>query len=354
MQYPLHSELHELVATGYCTRRRHARLPLWIYNYSQKAQFDFKAHNWPQVLREARGLILDETGQVIARGFAKFFNLSQLPEIPAGPPEFWEKVDGSLILLCAYEGRRVFSTRGSFESDQALWADSWFAAQAPDYLPPAGETVLMEAVYPANRIVVDYGGIEELVALGSVDLSGADTETWRALPTAIRRAYFYGVLDARTIPNLEGEGFVLRWPDGTRAKVKLDDYVRLHRLMFGTSTKTVWAALRAGETPEALTGDIPVELRAWIGEQADLLRGQHAGILADVEGFVEEARGLGLVSGPRKEFAQWVNTHAELGKRRLKGLVFGVADGRGVGDEIWRMIEPVFAQPPWISREDGE
>ena len=153
---------------------------------------------------------------------------------------------------------------------------------------------------------------------------------------------------------IEGEGFVLRWPDGTRAKVKLDDYVRLHRLMFGTSTKTVWAALRAGETPEALTGDIPVELRAWIGEQADLLRGLHAGILADVEGFVAEARGLGLVSGPRKEFAQWVNTHAELGKRRLKGLVFGVADGRGVGDEIWRMIEPVFAQPPWISREDGE
>jgi len=354
LRYALHSELQDLVAGGYCTRRRHAQLPLWIYNYSQKAQFDFKAHNWPQVLREARGLILDEAGDIIARGFAKFFNLSQLPELPQGQPEFWEKVDGSLILLCAYEGRRLFSTRGSFESDQALWAASWFGAQAPDYLPPAGETVLMEAVYPGNRIVVDYHGLEELVALGSVDLAGADTNTWLDLPARIRRAEFYGLLDARTLPNTEGEGFVLRWPDGTRAKVKLDDYVRLHRLMFGTSTKTVWAALRADETPEALTGDIPVELRDWIRGQADLLRAQHAAILADVKDYVEEARGLGLVSGPRKEFAQWVNTHAELGRRRLKGLVFGVADGRDIGDEIWRMVEPVFAQPPWIQREDGE
>ena len=89
MLYPRLKTLHELVANGYCTRRRHARLPLWIYNYSQRAQFDYKAHDWPQELRDARGLVLDEQGQVMARGFAKFFNLSQLAEIPAGHPEFW-------------------------------------------------------------------------------------------------------------------------------------------------------------------------------------------------------------------------------------------------------------------------
>lgn len=354
MIYPKLQELHDFVASGHCTRRRHARLPLWIYNYSQRTQFDFKAHDWPDVLRDARGLVLDEAGYIIGRGFAKFFNLSQLTELPQGHPEFWEKVDGSLILLFTYQGERVFSTRGSFESDQALWAHSWFASQAPDYHPPDGETILMEAVYPGNRIVVDYGGLEELVALGSVDRSGSDSPTWHTLPAQIRRAHFHGVKDPRSLPATEGEGFVLRWSDGTRAKVKLDEYVRLHRLIFGTSTKTVWAALRAGETPEATTIDVPAELRDWIGEQATRLRQAHASVVADVQAFVEEARALGLLAGPRKEFAAWVTSHPVIKQRGLSGLIFRVADGRDATDEIWRWVEPEFSQPSWLQRADGE
>ena len=52
-------------------------------------------------------------GVVVGRGFAKFFNLNQMPDVPGGHPEFWEKADGSLILLFTYEGQRVFATRGS-------------------------------------------------------------------------------------------------------------------------------------------------------------------------------------------------------------------------------------------------
>ena len=354
MLYPKLQELHELVATGYCTRRRHARLPLWIYNYSQRAQFDYKAHDWPAVLRDARGLVLDEAGQVIGRGFAKFFNLSQLTALPSGHPEFWEKVDGSLILLFSYEGERVFSTRGSFESEQAVWAHRWFSEQVPEYHPPEGETVLMEAVYPGNRIVVDYGGLEQLVALGSVNRAGADTDTWQSLPAQIRRAQFHGIQDPRAIPETDGEGFVLRWPDGTRAKVKLDEYVRLHRLIFGTSSKTVWAALRAGETPESTTAEVPDELRAWIAGQARLLRSQYAAVRAEVQGFVDEALALGLMAGPRKDFAQWVTSHPLIKQRGLSGLVFRIADGRVATDEIWRWVEPVYAQPSWLQGADGE
>ena len=354
MLYHKLPELHEFVANGYCTRRRHASLPLCIYNYSQRTQFDFKAHDWPDVLRDARGLVLDENGVVVGRGFAKFFNLSQLPTLPGGHPEFWEKVDGSLILMFLYEGKRVFSTRGSFESDQALWAQGWFAAQAPDYFPPPGETVLMEAVYPGNRIVVDYGGLEELVALGSVDLAGADTPTWQSLPDQIRRARFHGVQDPHAIPEMSGEGFVLRWPDGTRAKVKLDEYVRLHRMIFGTSTKTIWASLRAGESPEATPADLPVELRDWISTQAALLRARHAAVLAETRRFVDEAVGLGLVQGPRKEFAAWVNSNGEIKKRGLGGFIFRVADGKDITDEIWRSVEPEYAQPSWLERADAE
>ena len=203
-------------------------------------------------------------------------------------------MDGSLILLFGYEGERLFATRGSFESEQAVWAADWFGRHAAGYLPPVGETLLMEAIYPGNRIVVDYAGKEELVALGSVDLMGSDTESWKSLPAPVRQAMFYGMADPRTIPHTDGEGFVLRWPDGTRAKVKLDEYVRLHRMIFGTSTKTIWASLRAGENPAAHPGKIPAELRAWIGDQASGLRAAHAATLAESRGYLAEAEGLGL------------------------------------------------------------
>lgn len=355
MLYPLFDDLMAKVQGGYCTRRRHPQLPLWIFNYSTKAQYDFKAHDWPQTLRDARGLVLDEQARIAARGFAKFFNLSQLPALPAGQPEFWEKVDGSLILLFAYDGRLEFSTRGSFDSLQAQFAREWFTTRFPDYRPPAGVTILLEAVYPDNRIVVDYGATQELVVLGAVDQAGADRDdALTTLPGEIRRAKFYGVRDAKSIPATEGEGFVLRWPDGTRAKVKLDEYVRVHRLIFGTSTKTVWAALRAGEDPGETTVDLPEELRQWIRATARTLRAHHAAVRADAQSFVDQARAAGLLDGPRKELAAWVKAQPAIAERELSGLVFRLADQRPVDDDIWRMVEPAFDQPAWAQREDGE
>ncbi|MBM3795962.1 MAG: hypothetical protein FJW31_18320 [Acidobacteria bacterium] len=94
--YPLLAELHAFADAGLCKRQRHPRLPLWIYNYSQKAQFEYSAASWPEPLRDARGLILTEDGHIAARGFRKFFNLSQLETLPAGQPEFLARVLGKV------------------------------------------------------------------------------------------------------------------------------------------------------------------------------------------------------------------------------------------------------------------
>ena len=58
MIYERLDELNAFIAAGMCTRRRHPELPLWIHNYSQKAQFEFTAETWPEALRDARGLVL--------------------------------------------------------------------------------------------------------------------------------------------------------------------------------------------------------------------------------------------------------------------------------------------------------
>jgi RNA ligase len=332
-------ELQAMIARGMCTRRKHPELPLWIHNYSQRAQFEFTAENWPEVLRDARGLVLDENGRVAARGLRKFFNLSQLARLPEGRPQFWEKADGSLVLVFEFQGRRVCATRGSFDSAQALWAEQRFLKDHPAFVPAAGVTYCLEAIYPGNRIVVDYGGVEELVVLASLDsATGADQdEALEAVRSHFRLAAFYGEHDAAAIPAAEREGFVLRWPDGTRAKVKLDEYTRVHRLIFGTSTKTIWALLRAGESPEEQAAVLPSEMRGWISGYADQLRASHASVAREqAEIFSRRPEGV-----TRAEFAEWAK------RQPHPKLLFSLLDGRSIGDLVWRMIEPEFSRPEW-------
>ena len=339
LRYERLEELHAMIAAGMCTRRKHPGLPLWIHNYSQKAQFEFNAESWPEVLRDARGLVLDEEGNVVARGLRKFFNLSQLTRLPEGQPEFWEKADGSLILVFQYAGRRVCSTRGSFDSTQALWAERRLAADHPSFMPAPGITYCFEAIYAGNRIVVDYGGVEELVVLAALDsATGLDRDdALAAVVPPFRLATFHGSHNPSAIPGVEREGFVLRWPDGTRAKVKLEEYTRVHRLIYGTSTKTIWASLRAGEVPEDQAAVLPAEMRAWISQYADRLRALHASIMEEQRQTFHQRP----VDVSRAEFAQWAK------QQRHPGLLFKLLDGKAMEDDVWRMIEPEFSRPEW-------
>ena len=343
MIYPGLDQLKEYVAQGFATARRHPHLPLRIYNYSVKTQYNYTAHTWPKELRDARGLILDEDGLIVARGFPKFFNLSQLPDWPSGQPEFWEKADGSLIVAFSHEGETLCATRGSFESEQAVWA----ATKIPvAFQPLPGISYCLEAIYPSNRIVVDYNGREELVLLAAIDQTGADRDDM--LPQAeqhFRKAKFHGQLEASQLPvDQIGEGFVLRWPDGTRAKVKLDEYVRAHHLLFALSTRSIWEMLVAGEDVEARYAELPEQIRKWASERAQIYRrAQAAMVLAATAEFREAPQ-----TSNRAEFAVWAKT------RKCPGLLFKLLDGKSIEDDAWKLIEPKWERPTWIDQiEEG-
>jgi RNA ligase len=340
-QYERLDELNAFIAAGMCTRRKHPELPLYIHNYSQRAQFEFTAENWPEALRDARGLVLDEDGRVAGRGLRKFFNLSQLTRLPEGKPEFWEKADGSLILVFQYQGRRICSTRGSFDSEQALWAERRLENDHPDLMPEPGITYCFEAIYPGNRIVIDYGGVEELVLLAALDSeTGRDRDdALDALAKRFRMARFYGAQDPTAIPGVEKEGFVLRWPDGTRAKVKLDEYTRVHKLIYGTSTKTIWALLRAGQSPEEQAAILPAEMRQWISNYAEELRSRHAEIIREQRETFDQRPEAARAERPA--FAEWAK------QQRHPKLMFKLLDGKALEDDVWRMIEPEFSRPAW-------
>ena len=166
-------DFNEMVADGYISVRDHMNLPYSILNYTDKAQYD---QVWNDVTVNCRGLIVNmHTKEIIARGFPKFFNYGQ-----PGAAEFslntrvevTDKMDGSLgIMYPTSDGYRI-ATRGSFHSDQAGIASMILRTRYPDFTLSDtlrdNYTVLFEIIYPENRIVLDYGGMSDLVLLGMV------------------------------------------------------------------------------------------------------------------------------------------------------------------------------------------
>lgn len=347
-----HEDLAPFVESGMVNARRHPSLPLTIYNYSKQAPAEYrKPSEWPEPVRLARGLVLDDDGHVVARSFPKFFNVSEYgdakPEWMQNRPDaVHEKYDGSLLLAFAYEGEVVTATRGSFESEQAREGAQILRASHPNLtehvLASPGLTFLCEVIYPANRIVVDYGGDERLVLLGVVNRAGNEMDPRRYAGVVCAEQY-PDLLDTplAELPERENaEGYVLVWRlrYGTfRAKVKHDAYVKAHRVVFGLTARRLWDCLREGQDVEKLLEPAPEEFRDWGAQTAQRLREEHAAIISRAEA---EVRSLSQMPD-RKATALAFKEHAD----SPLGLLFGLVDGQDIADRAWALVRPDHELP---------
>jgi len=349
LRYEHFDQLPQLLADRVISARPHSHLPLLIYNYTIKAVFTPPV-DWTEPMRDCRGLVLDRAGNIVARPFRKFWNYSQvLDKVPANEPfTVWEKLDGSLGIIASWEGRRVVATRGSFDSDQAKWLAAWLDREHPDFMP-GDETWLAEIVYPGNRIVVDYGQREDAVLLAVMAPDGTERTDLFERATRFRKARrFEGIADFSVVtsdPRFAGEeGFVVKWASGLMAKIKADEYSRLHRLLTQCSNRTIWELLRTGKGVGEIVDRVPAEFADWVNKTAD-------GLIADRAAVEAEARRLFDSAGPdvmatRKDFAAWAT------KQKNPSLLFGLLDGRDIGDACWKLVEPKWFAP--FRKDDGE
>lgn len=295
---------------------------------------------WTEAMKDCRGLILDDAGEIVGRPFRKFWNMEQVADqIPPEPFQVWEKLDGSLGIVCAYAGERIVATRGSFESDQAIWFKRWLDAKYSDFTP-SGETWLFEILYPENRIVVDYGDRKEAVLLSVMSPDGVDLPGLFERCARFRRAKRFDGMTAfdaiNTDPKFAGqEGFVVQWQSGFRAKVKLEEYKRLHRLITQCSTRTIWEMLRAGSGVQELLDRVPEEFGAWVREQVSALNSDwHDTFSGALTAFANSP-----CREPRKDFAEWAK------KQQNCGLLFSLLDSKDIKDSVWKLVEPKWATP---------
>lgn len=203
-----------------------------------------------------RGLLLDEHGAVVGRGFSKFFEPEPYDLIPRGRPFMaYDKMDGTLIHCTVWNGQLVLWTKAGF--------DSRFVDPATEHLkgwtPTDGCTALFEAIFPWNRIVVDYGSFDGLVLLAQVhNETGADTGTPDEI--AETTGWFGEIVRPRNIPLSDlisivrnpdngdnREGFVLVFPEdgkpSLRFKMKFGTYKHLHKTLSSLTARSVHETL---------------------------------------------------------------------------------------------------------------
>ena len=81
-----------------------------------------------------------------------------------------------------------------------------------------------------------------------------------------------GIKDYTTLKGMvedNHEGFVVRFSNGDRMKVKGEEYVRLHKIMTNLSTTAVWEVLSNGGSMDELLKDVPDEFYEKIKEYED-------------------------------------------------------------------------------------
>jgi len=254
---------------GFLYKQTHPSLDLTIWNYTPLTQYE---KMWDKTTLMCRGLVTNSDGQIIARPFPKFFNLEEIPneDIPAIGFDVYEKMDGSLGILFNYNGEWIFSSRGSFTSEQAI--KGWEMLQKTKYTElPIDCTYLFEIIYPENRIVVNYGDVEKVVLLACIN-----TKTGNEYD--IHDDYYYDLgfdivkkystlqpLDklVNLIPK-DNEGFVIRFKNGYRVKIKSDEYVRLHKIITNLSNRDIWECLKYGDNLNSFLENVPDEFYSWV------------------------------------------------------------------------------------------
>ena len=327
--------LEKMVEEKFVSVQKHPEADLYIYNYTQKAQY---SREWNEVTLQCRGLIMDSEYNIIQRPFYKFFNIDEHnpKDIPNLPFEVFTKMDGSLGILYWVNNIPYIATRGSFESDQAIHATNILHNKYKNTFGSLdkNKTYLFEIIYPENRIVVNYGWMDDLVLLAVIDTKSGLDLPLEDIGFPIVKKY-NGIKDIeqlREIQEENAEGFVIKFSNGFRVKLKFEEYIRLHRIITNVSNVVIWEYLSQNKPFDELVEKVPDEFFNYVKKTAEELIYKFKVILSECEEVDKEFE-------TRKEMAQYFK------QQKYPNILFSMVDEKDYRKEIWKLIRPKYSKP---------
>lgn len=248
---------------------------LFVLNYDQ-----IESPKMEPIVKECRGLILDESLNIICRPFDRFFNLGEADtdKLDLSDFVFAPKLDGSLIKVYHWYGCWRIATRGTAfaESNVGDWGitfqdlalsalgfktisefDDWCMNTVQMNV---GQTYLFELTAPENRVVTPYSDRKmTLLAIRNtgtgeyVQPSDLERENLN-INNVVGYTASEIVQKANELKNLE-EGFIGYNRNGVpEIKVKSAAYVAVHHIRGeGLNEKRSCELVLSGEVEEYLT-----------------------------------------------------------------------------------------------------
>lgn len=313
--------------------QQHPTRDLFVWNYTDIVQ---AKGAWDTITTQTRGLITDSKGNVKARSFKKFHNIEQNLHTPSAEFTVYEKLDGSLIIVFWDTDEWIVASRGSFESAQSSYASNLIKTKYDISGLDKSLAYSFEVIYPENRVVVDYMDRKELVFLAAFAKDGTEVDVRESIaPTRIPVVNQYKFDDYKTIKALNwenSEGFVVRFSNGERVKIKFEDYLNLHGKLTSLNALTIWTRFSAGTTLESVLEDIPDEYYDWVQKK-------WLGFAQDYEArkAALDVEFAALRDGDRKQFAIGASASPN------KAALFAIYDNRPHVAEavIMQAIKPV-------------
>ena len=366
MNYLTLEKCLEYADLGWLDKHESADGKLVGFKYSRQTVYDGA---WDEITLQCRGIVFDKsTGDIIAHPFNKFFNYEEIYDVttddgymrltklgetlkrlghgfePNITKNFraMDKLDGSLGILFYYEDKWIIKTAGSFDSDQAKWAQNWFDTKIDNDRKELhldkDWTYCFEIISNEDPHVCHYD-YEGLVLLGFFDENHTEGEMADIAELAYKLDIRYSemiyfdsmekMIEQAKKLDVDHEGFVVTFSSGFKMKIKGVEYLEKFKMMSAISKKGV----RAHFDTEALVVDpeykkmIPEEL--WdMREYADKLERKCEEIKFKAEDSAAEL--LDLDGRERYEKAVQI-----MGKR-YACLAINLATGRKINELVFR------------------
>lgn len=335
--------LNEMVERRLVHKSKHRTFPLYIYNYTSEVQYE---KIWNEITIQARGLILDEDNNIVALPFKKFFNHNELKKetfetYRTKPFKVFDKLDGSLGISYVYNNNVYIATRGSFHSEQSVKATEILNTNYKHLIHSMTNewnhlTFLFEVIYPDNRIIIDYGCLEDIILLGVIDrISGIEVsyEELNNFGFTVVPERQENITDLLSKINSvkDEEGRVIRFNDGFRFKIKFEEYLLLHRAINDLTNNKLWECLYKGINILEKFPNIPDELFSVIQDAQNEFTSQFNEIKKNSMKLMENVNFT-----DRKSLAKYVMENSS-----HPHICFAIIDKRtDIDERIWKALKP--------------
>ena len=273
---------------------------LELFNYTRNCSFE---KNWNVFTLISRGLILcPSQKKVVCQPLIKFFNYGETLYLPENESfRSTTKMDGSCIFLWFWNNKWNCSTRGSFSSEQAIWAENWFHTNCAISELVPGRTYIFEVIYAENRIVITYD-FEGLVLITGYDENGNeflyDDAAWYAsrMGTRVVQTNSFNSIEemldkSKELPSSE-EGWVVRFDNGYRIKIKGDEYCRIHRVISNCTPLSVWDMMRNCQDLAPIIAKLPEEFRKDIRSIRKIMQDKEHELLQSISFLVDLTKNM--------------------------------------------------------------